>query len=79
MKNENRVMHPRKEHAQTRSGRCIALIDSNYMAWLLKQGTDSDAEPEAYNRQALIPSLVQTLKQNLNLRVGCGFSTARSD
>ena len=63
MKNENRAMHPRKDHAQTRSGRCIALIDSNYMAWLLKQSTDSDAEPEAYNRQALIPTLVQTLKQ----------------
>ncbi len=63
MKNENRATHPRKDHAQTRSGRCIALIDSNYMAWLLKQSTDSDAEPEAYNRQALIPTLVQTLKQ----------------
>jgi len=67
MKNENRAPHPRKDHAQTRSGRCIALIDSNYMAWLLKQGTDTDAdaesEAEAYNRQALIPTLVQTLKQ----------------
>lgn len=67
MKNENRAPHPRKDHAQTRSGRCIALIDSNYMAWLLKQGTDTDAdaesEAEAYNRHALIPTLVQTLKQ----------------
>ena len=67
MKNENRAPHPRKDHAQTRSGRCIALIDSNYMAWLLKQNTDTDAdaesEVEAYNRQALIPTLVQTLKQ----------------
>jgi len=67
MKNENRAPHPLKDHAQTRSGRCIALIDSNYMAWLLKQGTDTDAdaesEAEAYNRQALIPTLVQTLKQ----------------
>jgi hypothetical protein len=67
MKNENRAPHPRKDHAQTRSGRCIALIDSNYMAWLLKQSTDTDAESEseaeAYNRQALIPTLVQTLKQ----------------
>lgn len=67
MKNENRAPHPRKDHAQTRSGRCIALIDSNYMAWLLKQNTDTDAdaesEAEAYNRQALIPTLVQTLKQ----------------
>jgi len=67
MKNENRAPHPRKDHAQTRSGRCIALIDSNYMAWLLKQSTDTDAETEseaeAYNRQALIPTLVQTLKQ----------------
>lgn len=67
MKNENRAPHPRKDHAQTRSGRCIALIDSNYMAWLLKQSTDTDADSEsqaeAYNRQALIPTLVQTLKQ----------------
>lgn len=67
MKNENRAPHPRKDNAQTRSGRCIALIDSNYMAWLLKQSTDTDAEAdseaEAYNRQALIPTLVQTLKQ----------------
>ena len=63
MKTENRATHPRKDHAQARSGRCIALIDSNYMAWLLKQSTDSDAEPETYNRQALIPTLVQTLKQ----------------
>jgi hypothetical protein len=67
MKNENRAPHPRKDHAQIRSGRCIALIDSNYMAWLLKQSTDTDAESEseveAYNRQALIPTLVQTLKQ----------------
>jgi hypothetical protein len=63
MKNENRAMHPRKDHAQTRSGRCIALIDSNYMAWLLKQSNEGDTEPEAYNRQALIPTLVQTLKQ----------------
>jgi hypothetical protein len=63
MKTENRATHPRKEHAQARTGRCIALIDSNYMAWLLKQSTDSDAEPETYNRQALIPTLVQTLKQ----------------
>ena len=67
MKNENRAPHPRKDLAQTRSGRCIALIDSNYMAWLLKQSTDTDADTEseaqAYNRQALIPTLVQTLKQ----------------
>lgn len=67
MKNENRAPHPRKDHAQTRSGRCIALIDSNYMAWLLKQSTDTDADSEsqseAYNRQTLIPTLVQTLKQ----------------
>jgi hypothetical protein len=67
MKNENRAPHTRKDNAQTRSGRCIALIDSNYMAWLLKQSTDTDAdaesEAETYNRQALIPTLVQTLKQ----------------
>ena len=37
MKNEPRTIHPRKENAPSRSGRCIALIDSNYMAWLLRQ------------------------------------------
>ena len=63
MKNESRPPHPRKDNTPSRTGRCIALIDSNYMAWLLKQGTDSDAETETYNRQALIPTLVQTLKQ----------------
>jgi hypothetical protein len=40
----------------------MALIDSNYMAWLLRQSTDAAAEPETYNRMALIPSLAQALK-----------------
>jgi hypothetical protein len=62
MKNEPRTIHPRKENAPSRSGRCIALIDSNYMAWLLRQSTDAPAEPETYNRIALIPSLAQALK-----------------
>jgi len=62
MKNEPRTIHPRKEHAAMRSGRCIALIDSNYMAWLLRQSTEPAAEPENYNRMALIPSLAQALK-----------------
>ena len=62
MKNEPRPPHPRKEHAPARSGRCMALIDSNYMAWLLRQSTDAAAETETYNRMALIPSLAQALK-----------------
>jgi hypothetical protein len=40
----------------------MALIDSNYMAWLLRQSTDAATEPETYNRMALIPSLAQALK-----------------
>ena len=62
MKNESRPPHPRKEHSPSRTGRCIALIDSNYMAWLLRQSTDAATEPETYNRMALIPSLAQALK-----------------
>lgn len=62
MKNEPRTIHPRKEHAAMRSGKCIALIDSNYMAWLLRQSAEASAEPETYNRMALIPSLAQALK-----------------
>ncbi|NCV64422.1 MAG: hypothetical protein EBW49_11035 [Betaproteobacteria bacterium] len=62
MKNEPRPTHHRKEHAPARTGRCIALIDSNYMAWLLRQTTDAATEPETYNRMALIPSLAQALK-----------------
>ena len=62
MKNDTRTPHPRKENAPARAGRCIALIDSNYMAWLLRQSTDAATEPETYNRMALIPSLAQALK-----------------
>jgi len=62
MKNEPRPPHHRKEHAPARTGRCMALIDSNYMAWLLRQSSDAAAEPETYNRMALIPSLAQALK-----------------
>ena len=59
MKNEPRTTHPRKDMAAMRTGRCMALIDSNYMAWLLRQSTDAAAEPESYNRLALIPTLGQ--------------------
>lgn len=62
MKNDTRPTHNRKESAPQRSGRCIALIDSNYMSWLLRQSTDASAEPETYNRLALIPSLGHALK-----------------
>jgi len=62
MKNESRPPHPRKDNTPSRTGRCMALIDSNYMAWLLRQSTDAATEPETYNRMALIPSLVQALK-----------------
>ena len=62
MKNESRPPHPRKDNIPSRTGRCMALIDSNYMAWLLRQSTDAATEPETYNRMALIPSLVQALK-----------------
>jgi hypothetical protein len=60
MKSENRSSHARKEHSVQRTGKCIAMIDSHYMAWLLKQ--ESDEESGALNRQALIPALSQALK-----------------
>ncbi|NDC61025.1 MAG: NYN domain-containing protein [Betaproteobacteria bacterium] len=63
MKNDSRPSNPRKEQTPLRSGRCIALIDSNYMSWLMRPNSQAGAEPEAYNRLALIPSLVQALKQ----------------
>ena len=56
MKNEPRPTHHRKEHAPARTGRCIALIDSNYMAWLVRQSPEANAEPENYNRAALLPT-----------------------
>jgi len=62
MKNETRPTHNRKDSTPMRTGRCIALIDSNYMSWLLRQSTDAAAEPETYNRLALIPSLGHALK-----------------
>ncbi len=45
MKNEIRTPHPRKEPAAARTGRCIALIDSNYTTWLMRQTRDNGAEP----------------------------------
>jgi nucleotide-binding universal stress UspA family protein len=63
MKNDIRTPHPRKENAPARAGRCIALIDSNYMAWLVRQSPEANAEPENYNRAALLPALAHALKQ----------------
>lgn len=63
MKNETRSSHHRKENAPARAGRCIALIDSNYMAWLVRQSPEANAEPENYNRAGLVPTLVHALKQ----------------
>ena len=63
MKNEIRTPHPRKDHASPRAGRCIALIDSNYMSWLMRQSADAVAEPESFNRQTLMPILTHALKQ----------------
>ena len=60
MKSENRTAHPRKEHSVPRTGKCIAMIDSHYMAWLLKQ--ESEEDNESINRQSLIPALTQALK-----------------
>lgn len=60
MKSENRTAHPRKEHSVPRTGKCIAMIDSHYMAWLLKQESEEDSE--SINRQSLIPALTQALK-----------------
>ena len=63
MKNEIRTPHPRKEYASPRAGRCVALIDSNYMSWLMRQSPDAGAEPESFNRQTLMPTLMHALKQ----------------
>lgn len=63
MKNEIRTPQPRKEPTVQRHGRCIALIDSNYMSWLMRQSTDAGAEPESFNRQFLMPVLANALKQ----------------
>ena len=63
MKNETRSPHTRKEHAPARAGQCIALIDSNYMAWLVRQSPEANAEPENYNRITLLPTLAHALKQ----------------
>ena len=43
MKNDTRTPHPRKENTPARAGRCIALIDSNYMAWLVRQSPEANA------------------------------------
>ena len=63
MKNDIRTPHPRKEQTSARTGRCIALIDSNYMSWLMRQAPDAGAEPESFNRQTLMPILGHALKQ----------------
>jgi len=63
MKNESRSPQNRKEQGPTRAGKCIALIDSNYMAWLVRQSPEANAEPENYNRMALLPTLAHALKQ----------------
>ena len=41
----------------------MALIDSNYMAWLLRQSPEANAEPDNYNRMALLPTLAHAMKQ----------------
>ena len=64
MKNEIRSPHPRKDSAPARPGRCIALIDSNYMSWLTRQSSEAGAEPETFNRQFLMPVLAHALKQS---------------
>ena len=63
MKNETRMPHNRKESTSARAGRCIALIDSNYMAWLVRQSPEANAEPENYNRMTLLPTLAHAMKQ----------------
>lgn len=60
MKSENRPGLSRKEQSVQRTGKCIAMIDGHYMAWLLKQ--ESEEQSESINRQALIPALSQALK-----------------
>ena len=63
MKTDTRPLHTRKEPSPARSGRCIALIDSNYMSWLMRPTNEEGAEAETYNRSGLIPNLAHALKQ----------------
>ena len=44
-----------------RGGRCIALVDGRYMAWLLGQNPEATGEP--LNRHALAPVLSALLAQ----------------
>ena len=62
MKNEPRHNPPRKEATHARAGRCIALIDSNYLSWLLRQTQEAGSEPETCNRMALMSALAHALK-----------------
>ena len=65
MKNDMRPLHPhRREHGPApRHGDCIALVDSHYMSWLLRQGQPADAPAEPVNRATLVPVLTAALKQ----------------
>lgn len=63
MKTDTRPLHTRKEPSPARSGRCIALIDSNYMSWLMRPTNEEGAEAETYDRSGLIPNLAHALKQ----------------
>ena len=70
MKNEPRHNPSRKEASHARAGRCIALIDSNYLSWLLRQTQEAGSEPEPCNRMALMSSLAHALKgAGLNLDI----------
>ena len=70
MKNEPRHNPSRKEASHARAGRCIALIDSNYLSWLLRQTQEAGSEPEPCNRMALMSALAHALKvAGLNLDI----------
>lgn len=66
MKNDMRPVHARnRDHsAPMRQGSCVALIDSHYMSWLLRQGQPADMLTEPVNRMTLGQVLSSALKHS---------------
>lgn len=61
MKRDAHMNSSPRMDAALRDGRCIALVDGRYMAWLLSQNPEATGEP--LNRHALAPVLSALLVQ----------------
>jgi len=61
MKRDAHMNSSSRMDAGLRGGRCIALVDGRYMAWLLGQNPEATGEP--LNRHALAPVLSALLAQ----------------